>query len=260
MRIIRQLEIVKHYMNEFTLYMKRKEDIYSLERLVELLTQSLLDLGAMYLVAVGEAKPDTYRGVIRSFAERVGLDSRQRTFLEELAGFRNILVHRYAEIDREVELVAFKEILDKIPEIVKAIGDFLEKAEVGPTISDLEVKLSKVFKRHGVRYAVVFGSIARQGHGRDIDIAVSWNIDSMLKLGRLLVDIADALNVHEDTIDLVHIESAPLSLIKSIIEDGKIIYGDRDIVLKELTKYYLEYLDVNETYRYVKDVLKKPYS
>lgn len=118
-------------------------------------------------------------------------------------------------------------------------------------------RLSPIFRRYGVRYAFVFGSYARRGVGRDIDIAVSWDIDNALMLGRLVIEISDALNVHEDKIDLIHIESTSKTLIKTIIIEGKLIYGDPEEAYMDLAKHYIEYLDVNETYRYIGKIVGK---
>jgi hypothetical protein len=66
-------------------------------------------------------------------------------------------------------------------------------------------------------------------------------------LGRLLVEVAEALNVHEDMVDLVLIEHAPKHLIHTIISEGKVIYGKLQEAYLDLTKHYIEYLDINET-------------
>ena len=76
-------------------------------------------------------------------------------------------------------------------------------------------------------------------------------------LGRLVIEISDALNVHEDKIDLIHIESTSKTLIKTIILEGKLIYGDPEEAYMDLAKHYIEYLDVNETYRYIGKIVGK---
>ena len=76
--------------------------------------------------------------------------------------------------------------------------------------------LRDVFMKHGVK----FGSRARVGTGRDYDIAVVFErkLDNAIELGLLIVDLAEVLGVHEDLIDLVDLESAPLGLVKTVID------------------------------------------
>ncbi|HDJ89776.1 MAG TPA: DUF86 domain-containing protein [Thermoprotei archaeon] len=253
-RLVRQFELVKDYFRRFKEYFMGSRDIYAVERLAELLIQSFLDLGAMFLTFIGEAKPDTYREVMKVFSSKMKLSENDRRFLEDMAGFRNILIHRYGKIDLELEKNAFREICVSMPKILEVVEKNMGKYNVDPMFFE---KLSPIFKKYGVRYAFIFGSYAKRGVGRDIDIAVSWNIDNALMLGRLVIEISDALNVDEDRIDLIHIESASKSLIKTIIIEGKLIYGDPGEAYMDLAKHYIEYLDMNETYRYIEEIAGK---
>ncbi len=108
-------------------------------------------------------------------------------------------------------------------------------------------RLAGVFERHRVGYALLFGSMARGEAGGDYNIAVSAKLTSALELGRLLVEVAEALNVHEDMVDIVLIESAPKHLGHTIISEGRVIYGKAEEAYGDLTRHYLEYLDMNET-------------
>lgn len=245
MRIKRQLELLEDYFSKFVDHRLKSQSIYAVERLAQLVIQSLLDLGAMILVNLGKRKPETYRAIAIELADTMGL-SDERKFLESLAGFRNILVHGYALIDRDMEEEAFREMERKLPKIINVIRDFIERLKLDPEVDE---RLKEVFKRHGVKFAFLFGSRARCGEGRDYDIAVSINVKSALELGKLLVDIADALGVHEDLIDLIHIETAPQTIIYTILNEGKLIYGDPDEAYHALYKRYIEMLDINETYR-----------
>ena len=244
MRLRRQLERVEEYAREFAEYRRRGENLYAVERLAQLLVQSLLDLGAMIAVYTGGRKPETYRGIARYLAEVLG---GFREFLEGLAGFRNILVHGYASIDRELEEEGFREIEENIFDLVERLKEYLGRVKADPPGEYTGLK--KVFEKYQVKFAVLFGSRARGKRGGDYDIAVSGKFKSALELGRLLVDLADALGVHENMVDLVHFDTAPPSLIMTIVKEGVVIYGDIEETLWELSKRYLEFLDINETFR-----------
>ncbi|WP_243679480.1 nucleotidyltransferase domain-containing protein [Vulcanisaeta souniana] len=114
-------------------------------------------------------------------------------------------------------------------------------------IEELRARLKPVFERHGVRFALLFGSRARAGGvGRDYDIAISADLRSAIELGELIVDIAETLGVNEDLIDVVHLESAGAGILYSVINDGVVIHGDEEEAMNYLWRRYLELLNINE--------------
>ena len=127
----------------------------------------------------------------------------------------------------------------------------LKSIVVNDTDLSIESALRSVASKHDLRYVFLFGSRAREGVGRDYDVAVVFEKrpTSALELGLLVVDLAEALGVHEELIDLVDLDTAPLSLVKSIIDVGKILYGDNE-AFDYLWRKYLEYLDANELTEY----------
>ena len=243
LRIKRQLEVLEDYFKKFLEYRARRESVYAVERLAQLSIQALLDLGAMIAVRSRGRKPETYREVASFICDSLGL-AEERGFLEGLAGFRNVLVHGYAAIDERLEEEAFKEMERRLPRVIEAAKKYVERTSADP---DVDERLREVFERHNVKFAFLFGSMARSGEGRDYDIAVSVEVKSALDLGRLLLDVAEALGIHEDLVDLVHFDTAPLSIILTILKEGRLVYGDPDEAYHALFKRYLELLDLNET-------------
>jgi uncharacterized protein YutE (UPF0331/DUF86 family) len=244
-RVRRQFGLVESYFRDFLEFRRRGESIYAIERIAQLLIQSLLDLGAMLAIELNLRKPDTYRGIALMLSELLKLSGEDRDFLVGLAGFRNILVHGYAEINRDLEERAFREIEGRMGKVIEQLRTLIEGVnDMSISAEVISEKLRAVFERHGVRYAILFGSRARGGFGRDFDIAVSMRVESGLELGRLIVDIAEALGVHEDLVDLVHIESAGSGIMYTILNEGIVIYGDPEQAREELYKRYLEILDM----------------
>ena len=219
----RILDLLGRYFREFISERRGGGSIYAIERLAQLAIQALLDLGVMLAVEFRDKKPGTYRDIADYLAGRLGLDEDLRRFLRGLVGFRNVLVHGYAEVSKDLEEEAFREMEEKLPQIIERLSNLI--SNVGDPakrdLEDLRAKLRPVFERHHVRYAVLFGSRARAGVGRDYDIVVSANLRSALELGELIVDIAEALDVHEDLMDVVHIESVDAGMLYSIIRDGQ---------------------------------------
>jgi len=246
-KIKRQLEVLEDYFKKFLEHRARRESIYAIERLAQLSIQALLDLGAMIAVRAKGRKPETYREIASFMCDLLGL-AEERSLLEGLAGFRDVLVHGYVAIDEDLEEGAFKEMERRLPKVIGVAKKYLERASIDPNADE---RLREVFERHKVKFAFLFGSRARRGESRDYDIAVSVEVKSALDLGRLLVDVAEALGVHEDLVDLVHFDTAPLSVILTILEEGELLYGDPDEAYHALFKRYVEFLDINEVLKRV---------
>ena len=251
LRVRRQLELFEGYLRDFQEFRERGESLYALERIAQLLIQSLLDLGAMLAVYLGRGKPETYRGIAEFISSLIGEE--HKTFLVELAGFRNLLVHGYARMDRRLEEEAFREMEERLPIVLDKLRGCIDADEIDPR----ELRgVEEVFRRYGVRYALLFGSRARGEPGRDYDIAVSVELKSALEMGGLLMDLAEALGCPESSIDLIHIDSAPMGILYTLLNEGVIIYGDREEAFADLSRRYIELLDLRSTLTYVEKSLK----
>ena len=251
LRVRRQLELFEGYLRDFQEFRERGESLYALERIAQLLIQSLLDLGAMLAVYLGRGKPETYRGIAEFISSLIGEE--HKTFLVELAGFRNLLVHGYARMDRRMEEEAFREMEERLPIVLDKLRGYIDAGEIDPR----ELRgVDEVFRRYGVRYALLFGSRARGEPGRDYDIAVSVELKSALEMGGLLMDLAEALGCPESSIDLIHIDSAPMGILYTLLHEGVIIYGDREEAFADLSRRYIELLDLRSTLTYVEKSLK----
>ena len=210
----------------------------------QLVIQSLLDLAAMLAVNEVGRKPETYRELALWLSRKLNLGEEFGRFLVGLAGFGSVLVHGYVEIDVSMGMATFREMVNKLPPILNRLRDVIGN-DPSPNLSINALR--DVFMKHGVKYAFLFGSRARVGTGRDYDIAVVFErgLDNAIELGSLIVDLAEALGVHEDLIDLVDLESAPLSLVKTVIDEGRVLWGG-DEALDYLWRRYLMYLDAND--------------
>ncbi|MEM2739433.1 MAG: HepT-like ribonuclease domain-containing protein [Candidatus Bathyarchaeia archaeon] len=245
MRIKRQLSLVEFYFKDFIEFRRRGESIYAVERVAQLLIQSILDVGAMIAIKLGFRKPESYKGIADLIADKLNLYEDDRRFLISLAGFGNLLVHGYGEIDRKLEEEAFGEIEKRLGGIIDALRTFIDGLDdPREGLNQFIRKLREVFEKYRVRYALLFGSIAREGFGRDIDIAVSMDVENALELGRLITDIAEVLGVREEQIDLIHIDSANLGMIYTVLDEGILIYGSPEEAEEHLYKRYIELLDL----------------
>ncbi len=237
----RLLSLLKGYYEEFVEalgdYVEGRERVYAVERLAQLVAQTVLDIAAVLASRERGAKPGTYRGLAIYLAEKLGLRGEEREFLIGLAGFRNILVHMYADIDPQLEMEAFMEIKAMMPTLIRR----LERLAAGdPCIWEVAPKLRLLAERLGLRAVLVFGSLARRGCGRDVDVAVllGRRPRSMLEVGRLQALMEDELGA---PVDLVVIEAlSDPALAREILEAHTPVHGDADEARLRLYKLLLD--------------------
>jgi uncharacterized protein YutE (UPF0331/DUF86 family) len=72
---------------------------WAVERGLQVAAEALFDAGAHILSAEFHDTADEYRDIPRKLAEHDVLSSDTAARLKGLAGFRNVLVHEYADID-----------------------------------------------------------------------------------------------------------------------------------------------------------------
>jgi len=116
-----------------------------------------------------------------------------------------------------------------------------------PCIDEVKPKIRRLAQRLGLRYVLVFGSLARQGCGRDIDLAVKIGRPprSMLEIGRLQLLFEDELGAH---VDLVVLDtSISPALAKTLVDEAILVYGDQGEASNDLLRLYKLYLDHAET-------------
>ena len=146
----------------------------------QLVVQALLNLGMMLISAVGARRPSSYREIADVLEEIGALDRGQARLLRLMADMRNILVHAYTRVDRDLVLRASKSLITDAPMIAERI---LRKADemvrdpddfegVSIPLEDVLNKLREILKGR-VKAAFLFGGRAKGYVLRgDIDIAV----------------------------------------------------------------------------------------
>jgi len=241
-RLQELLSMIRGYYEEFVDALREyecgEERVYAVERLAQLIAQCILDFAAV--LASRGVKPGSYRELARWLARRAGLGSDLAEFLGGLVGFCNILVHMYAEINRELEMEAFKEIAEKMPRVVARLAKL---ARDDPCIGEVKQRIRRAAERLGLRLVLLFGSLARSGCGRDVDLAVRLGRRprSMLEVGRLQAVLEDELGV---SVDLVVLDlGVSPALAKTLVDEAVLVYGDPGEAEEELLRLYKLYLD-----------------
>lgn len=106
---------------------RRDRDLRDIvERRFEKAIQASLDIAAHIVAAEGFREPENYGELFEILGEE-GILSRTTTEeMIEMAGFRNVLVHEYAEI-RDDRVYDHLQDLDRFEEFATAIYEFLEE-------------------------------------------------------------------------------------------------------------------------------------
>jgi len=132
--IYSKLEDLKKYVQFLRSYQShRKEELrenYTLrgavERYLQLALECTLDIGEMIISKEGFRKPETYREVIEILGEEGILP---REFAKRFApsmGFRNILVHRYAEVDLDELYQHLQDDLEDFNTFAKCVAKYVK--------------------------------------------------------------------------------------------------------------------------------------
>ncbi|WP_022855391.1 type VII toxin-antitoxin system HepT family RNase toxin [Thermodesulfobacterium thermophilum] len=107
--LIRRLEKLKEYRRDlldlgelsFEDYMKTRWLHYSVERLLFLIAESILDIFDHILASKFQVISDSYEDIIRNAYSKGIIDKELFEMLKGLGAFRNVLAHEYLELSHE---------------------------------------------------------------------------------------------------------------------------------------------------------------
>lgn len=93
------------------------------------------------------------------------------------------------------------------------------------TKDQIKIKLEPVFRKYGVRYAMLFGSYAKgtQTEKSDVDILVDSGLKGLAFFG-LLEDVSQALDKEVDLLDVSQIKPGS-KIDKETRAKGMMVYG-----------------------------------
>jgi len=100
----------------------------AIERNFHLALESALDVGEMIISMEGFRRPEDYREVIEILGEEGVLPREFAERFASAAGFRNILVHHYAEVDLD-ELHRRLQNLEDLDTFALSVAKYLKKSQ-----------------------------------------------------------------------------------------------------------------------------------
>jgi len=134
-KIAEKLAELKHYTEILESYKDKSEDEIeddftlrgAVERYLQVAIECTLDIGEMIIAYEGLQKAGTYREVMLRLGEAGILNKEFASRFSLAAGFRNILVHHYTEIDVKETYKQLQNGLDDFREFARVIAKYLEK-------------------------------------------------------------------------------------------------------------------------------------
>jgi len=246
LRVIERLDNQANLIVELVGELEQERGYRGIERLVQLVIQSLLDLGLMVIAALNGKTPGAYSEVGEDLQNLNVLVERDANLLRSMAGMRNLLVHAYAAVRRDLITDAKGMLMADAPRIATALMKGLESRALDPPSLTEDFECLRGVLKGKVKAAVLFGGRAK-GYSLkgDYDIAVYFGRPySLYEVGGLVVDMARALKVPEEEVDVLVMDSAEPKLVLEALE-GKQIYTEDQYVLFEVkTKALIKYLDM----------------
>lgn len=103
------------------------KEYYYAERILELSTQSVIDIGAHLVASLKLGKFEKNREIFPILAEHKIISHRLATSLENMASFRNILVHEYITINHEHVFEIIHTKTSDLEEFAFRVDDFISK-------------------------------------------------------------------------------------------------------------------------------------
>ncbi|MEM3566735.1 MAG: HepT-like ribonuclease domain-containing protein [Candidatus Bathyarchaeia archaeon] len=246
MKIIERIDQQVSQIEELVKELKSEKSYRGTERLVQLTIQALLDLGVMVLSAAGGRTPKGYSEIGTLLLDLGILNEKDAKVLRSMAGMRNILVHAYATVDRNLVMNSVSKLMKDAPRIARILREGIKGKDIDPPTLEFSHKnLQEVFKGR-VKAAFLFGGRAK-GYALkdDYDISVYFGRPhNLYNLGELVVDLAKAMNIEEDKIDIVDLDSAAPEIVLEALKGIPLFVEDDYVVFELKVKATLALLDI----------------
>jgi len=133
-RILTKLNDMVRYIEELEMMLPSKEDYLldlvkrrACEKTVEAAIETLVDVAAMIVSAEKLGLPADEESIFDLLSEKRILEEKLCKNAKRMKGFRNILIHRYAETDNELVYSNLKQHIDDFYDFEKQIKLFLKR-------------------------------------------------------------------------------------------------------------------------------------
>ncbi len=139
-RLYEKMDELEKYLRELDEYLPEEEENYlknglrkrACERTFQLASENLLDICNLIISEKGFGIPTDSKDCVRKLAENGVILGSLSTRLEELVGFRNLLVHQYGRVD-DSKAYSYLNVESKdFYEFIETINKYIEFEDVRP--------------------------------------------------------------------------------------------------------------------------------
>ena len=99
----------------------------AIERYMQLAIETVLEIGEMIISNKGFRKPETYKEIIQVLGNNNVIKKEFSRRFASVAGFRNILVHRYDDIDMDELYSHLQKDVKDFDTFAKQVSDYMRK-------------------------------------------------------------------------------------------------------------------------------------
>ncbi len=133
-RILSKLDDMVRYIEELKMMLPSKEEYLldlvtrrACEKTVEAAIETLIDTAAMIVAAEKLGLPPDEESIFDLLGKKKILNSKLCKKSKELKGFRNILIHRYADTDNKLVYHNLKDHIDDFYDFEEQVKSYLKK-------------------------------------------------------------------------------------------------------------------------------------
>ena len=216
--------------------------------------QNLLDSLAMIVADLGLIKPHAYVELGAILCEKGVLGEGDAELIEKVAATINVIAHAYRKVEAEDLVEVASDLLPKVEDLCKFLMGYVRDSNLDPEMA-CPSTCTEVFKKHGVKLVYLFGSRAKTTarEDSDYDFAVLFGGKTTVKDEvELMLNLADALNVSVDRVDVVVLDKADQELVYRVLKEGKLVYasseGERRLWERSALMKALESRDIYDVY------------
>lgn len=122
-----QLEIKEILPGSYEEYTSSIETKRACERLIHIMIETVIDISTIIVKELKLGLPGEEDDVFKKLHKKGVITKSMKEKLKRMKGFRNILVHRYAEVDDELVFSFLKEDIRDFNQFRKEVVGFLKK-------------------------------------------------------------------------------------------------------------------------------------
>ena len=133
-RILSKLDDMIRYIEELKMMLPSKEDYLldlvkrrACEKTIETAIETLIDTAAMIVATEKLGLPPDEESIFDILGKKKIVNSKLCKKAKEMKGFRNILIHRYADTDNELVYHNLKEHIDDFYDFEEQVKSYLKK-------------------------------------------------------------------------------------------------------------------------------------